>query len=321
MATDATMTESDVGVARGGVTVRSPASRANLGPGFDSLGLCLGLADVVSAEVVPSGTEVGVHGEGAGLLATDDTNLVVTSIRRAFDVWGVAQPGLRLECRNAIPQARGLGSSAAAIVGGLRVAQALAGNRRLSDSDAVAFATALEGHADNVAACLLGGLTVAWTDQGSPTAVRLDVDDRVVPVVFCAERPMSTSTSRELLPETVEHGQASANTAHAALLVVALTSRPDLLLPATYDLIHQEARRPGMPESMQLVDALREAGVAAVISGAGPSVLALCTSAQAAQLAGQAPREWRLMRLAVDSVGARVVAGPDHGEYQEPPPR
>jgi homoserine kinase len=294
--------------ARGRVTVRTPASSANLGPGFDSLGLCLDLADLVSAEVVPSGTEVVVQGEGAADLPTDDSNLVVVSIRRAFDAWGVSQPGLRIVCRNAIPQARGLGSSAAAIVGGLRVAQGLAGNPDLADSDAVAFAAALEGHADNVSACLLGGLTIAWTEQGAPNAVRLDVDKRVVPVVFCAERAMATSVSRGLLPETVEHRRASANSALVALLVTAMTSRPDLLLPATYDLLHQEARRPGMPESMELVDALRLAGVAAVISGAGPSVLALCTSRQ--ELAVTAPAGWRLLILAVDSAGARVVEEP-----------
>jgi homoserine kinase len=291
------------------VTVRAPATSANLGPGFDSLGLCLDLADVVSAEVVTSGTEVVVHGEGSGSLPTDDSNLVVTSIRRAFDVWGLPQPGLRLECHNAIPHGRGLGSSAAAIVGGLRVAQALAGNRALSDADAVGFATALEGHADNVSACLLGGLTIAWTDQGSPAALRLDVDERIEPVVFCADGAMATKLSRGLLPEVVEHAQASANSAHTALLVVALTRRPDLLLPATYDLIHQESRRSVMPESMALVDALRDAGVAAVLSGAGPSVLALCTSVQAAQMAHQVPRGWRVMRLDVDPLGARAIVG------------
>jgi homoserine kinase len=189
------------------------------------------------------------------------------------------------------------------------VAQALAGNRALSDSEAVGFATALEGHADNVAACLLGGLTIAWTDQGSPAAVRLEVDERVEPVVLCAQGLMPTRLSRGLLPETVEHAQASANSAHTALLIVALTRRPDLLLPATYDLIHQESRRPGMPESMALVDALRDAGVAAVLSGAGPSVLALCTAAQATQMAHQVPTGWRVMRLGVDSLGARVIVG------------
>jgi homoserine kinase len=293
----------------GWVTVRAPATSANLGPGFDSLGLCLDLADLVSAEVAREGTEVVVLGEGAGDLPTDDSNLVVTSIRRAFDVWGVPQPGLRLRCRNVIPHARGLGSSAAAIVAGLRLAQALAANHSASESEAVAFATALEGHPDNVAACLLGGLTIAWMDEASPTAIRLDVDQRVAPVVFCAERPSSTRLSRGLLPETVEHGRASANSAHAALLVVALTSRPDLLLPATHDFLHQEARRPAMPESMQLVDTLREAGVPAVISGAGPSVLALCTTGQAAQLARRVPPGWRLMRLSVDPMGARIVSG------------
>jgi homoserine kinase len=291
------------------VTVRAPATSANLGPGFDTLGLCLDLADVVSAEVVFSGTEVVVHGEGGGSLPTDDSNLVVTSIRRAFDVWGVPQPGLRLECHNAIPHGRGLGSSAAAIVGGLRVAQALAGNRAVSDADAVGFATALEGHADNVSACLLGGLTIAWTDQGSPAAVRLEVDERIEPVVFCADVAMPTRLSRGLLQEVVAHADASANSAHTALLVVALTRRPDLLLPATHDLVHQESRRPGMPESMALVDALRDAGVAAVLSGAGPSVLALCTSTQAAQMAHQVPPGWRVMRLAVDPQGARAIVG------------
>ncbi len=297
------------------MTVRAPATSANLGPGFDTLGLCLDLADVIHAEVVPSGTEVVVHGEGAGDVPTDDSNLVVTSIRRAFDTWGVMQPGLKLVCRNAIPHARGLGSSAAAVVGGLRVAQALAGDVSLSESEAVGFATALEGHADNVAACLLGGLTVAWTDQGAPGAVRLDVDERVEPVVFCAEQAMSTKVARGVLPTTVAHRAASANSAHAALLVVALTCRPDLLLPATYDLLHQEFRRSGVPGSMALVDELRAAGVAAVMSGAGPSVLALCTSDQATRLADESRSGWRLMRLRVNSRGARTVAGSGRQEY------
>lgn len=296
------------GPASGRVTVRSPATSANLGPGFDSFALCLDLADLASAEVVSSGTEVVVLGEGAGELPTDDSNLVAASIRHAFDLWGVAQPGLRLECRNAVPQARGLGSSAAAIVAGLRVAQSLAGNHSMSDAEEVAFAASLEGHADNVAACLLGGITVAWTSDGPPAAVRLDVDERVVPVVFCAERRLSTPLARGLLPATVTHRDASVNSAHTALLVVALTSRPDLLLPATSDLLHQEARRSAMPESLELVDLLRDAGIAAVVSGAGPSVLALCTPEQVVQTTDRVAAGWRRMRLGVDLRGARVIS-------------
>jgi len=291
------------------VTVRAPATSANLGPGFDSFGLCLDLADLVTAQVVPSGTEVIVHGEGAGDLPRDDSNLVVSSIRQAFDSWEVAQPGLRLECRNAVPHARGLGSSASAIVAGLRVAQALAGNSSMSEAEEVAFAASLEGHADNVAACLLGGCTVAWASDDSYAAVRLQVDARVVPVVFRAEGQLRTRRARDLLPATVTHRDASVNSAHTALLVVALTSRPDLLLTATSDLLHQEARRPAMPGSLELVDTLRAAGIAAVVSGAGPSVLALCTPELVEQTTARATAGWHPMRLAVDLRGAQVVSG------------
>ncbi len=261
----------------GPVAVRTPATSANLGPGFDSLGLCLSLADVVSAQVSDRSTEVTVSGYGAGELPEGEAHLVVSSIRSAFDAWQVEQPGLRLVCRNVIPQGRGLGSSAAAIVAGLRLGEALVPGLSVGDDDLLSLAARLDGHGDNVAACLLGGLTITWRDGDVPSAVRLEVDERVVPVVCCADRPMSTATARGLLSALVPHGEASANAAHAALVVTALTSRPDLLLPATLDHLHQEARRSATPTSMRLVDSLRAVGVAAVISGAGPSVLALCT--------------------------------------------
>ncbi len=289
------------------VTVRSPATSANLGPGFDSLGLCLDLADVVSAKVTRGGTEVVVMGEGMGELPADDSHLVVASMRRAFDAWQVPQPGLRLECRNAIPQGRGLGSSAAAIVAGLRLAEALVPGQLVNDADALAFAAGLDGHADNVAACLFGGLTIAWSDDSGPHAVDLDVDEAVVPVVLCSAHPLATTVARALLPELVTHDEASANSARTALLVAALTSRPDLLLPATYDHLHQETRRPAMPESMHLVDTLRAAGVASTISGAGPSVLVLCSEDRVGLAQREVPPGWRLLRLSVDAVGARRV--------------
>jgi homoserine kinase len=288
----------------GSVTVRAPATSANLGPGFDSLALCLDLADVVTAEVTRAGTEVVIVGEGAAELPSDDTNLVVKAIRGALDSRQVPQPGLRLTCRNAIPQGRGLGSSAAAIVAGLRLAESLVGGVAVGDEEALVAATALEGHVDNVAACLLGGLVVAWTEQGGPRAVRLDVDRTVIPVVFCAPDPLGTPLTRSLLPSVVPHAAAAANSARAALLVVALTARPDLLLSATVEYLHQEARRHVMPASMRLVETLRRLGVAAVISGAGPSVLALCTGRQVDEAVSQAPPGWRPIRLAVDVRGA-----------------
>jgi homoserine kinase len=288
--------------------VRVPASSANVGPGFDSLGLCLDLADLVTVQRVAQGTEVVVVGEGAGVVPTDDTNLVVQSLRRALAGWGMVQPGLRVTCRNAIPHGRGLGSSAAAIVAGFLLAHALADRGALATDEALAFASDLEGHADNVAACLLGGLTIAWTEQGIPSAARLDVDPRVVPVVLCAPSSVSTKRARALLPESVEHGAAAANGARVGLLVEALTRRTELLLPATYDVLHQEARRPVMPETLALVDSLRAAGIAAVVSGAGPSVLALTTSDQAAGISDQVPEGWHLMTPAVDPRGAHIVA-------------
>lgn len=294
---------------RGVVTARVPATSANLGPGFDCLGLCLDIADAVSAEVTAGGTTVEVAGEGAGMLPEDDSHLVVATMRRAFDTWGIAQPGLRVTCRNAIPQGRGLGSSAAAIVAGLLLAGALVPERSLGPADALPLAADLDGHADNVAACLFGGLVVTWSEKGVPRAVRLQLDESVVPVVFCADRPLSTSLARGLLPELVPHAVAAANGAHVALLVVALTQRPDLLLPATVDHLHQEARRSAVPESMRLVDALRARGVAAVVSGAGPSVLALCTAQDAALAETMSPPGWRVLRTGVDQAGASIATG------------
>lgn len=293
--------------ARGPVTVRAPATSANLGPGFDCLALCLDVADVVTAQVSGSGTEIVVTGEGSSQLPDDDSHLVVSTIRGAFDAWRVGQPGLRLSCSNTIPQGRGLGSSAAAIVAGLRLAEALLPGHVVSDIELLSFAAALDGHADNVAACILGGLVLVWTESAVPTAVRLEVDERIVPLVFCADRAMSTSVARGLLPQSVTHAVAAANSARVGLLVTALTSRPDLLLAATADFLHQEARRRAYPDSMRLVDSLRERSVAAAVSGAGPSVVALCTDDVVDVLGREAPAGWRPLRLAVDPNGARVT--------------
>lgn len=291
---------------QGAVTVRTPATSANLGPGFDSLGLALELSDVITAEVWDRGTTVVLTGEGAAELPRDDTHLVVSTLRTMFERWGLPQPGLRLTCRNAIPQGRGLGSSAAAISAGLLLAEALVPERSLTERQALRLATAFEGHPDNVAACLLGGVTVSWTDDGVPSAVSLEVAGSVVPVLVVAPTAMATGLARELLPPTVTHRDAGENAARAALLVAALTSSPGLLLPATVDLLHQEARRPAMPSSMELVDALRSSGVAAVLSGAGPSVLALCRPHEVESVLIQVPTGWRGLQVAVDRFGVRI---------------
>jgi homoserine kinase len=289
------------------VRVAAPATSANLGPGFDSFGLALELRDVVEAQVRAGGLALEVVGEGAGDLPRDETHLVARSLRAALDSVGAPQPGLRLSCRNAIPQGRGLGSSAAAIISGIRLADALLGGGAFSDDEALALATTMEGHPDNVAACLLGSFTLAWIEPDGPRALRLDVHPDICASLFLPPSELSTTVARGLLPPEVSHRAASANAARAALLVAALTGRPALLHAATSDALHQDFRRPAMPESLALVDAMRAGGAAAVVSGAGPSVLVLTTSHDAADLRHWVPAGWTNLLLEVATAGASTA--------------
>lgn len=261
----------------GPVRVRVPATSANLGSGFDALGMALTLYDDVSAEITGAGVQVTVTGEGAETLPTDERHLVVRTMHAAFEVLGARPSGLALACRNHIPQARGLGSSSAAIVAGVLLARALVedGAARLDDDAVLRLAARIEGHPDNVAPCLRGGVTIAWADDAGARAVRIASADQVRPTVFVPARRGLTAAARAALPATVPHADAAHAAGRAALLVHALTVAPDLLLPATEDRLHQDYRASGMPESAALVARLRAAGVAAVVSGAGPSVLAL----------------------------------------------
>ncbi len=291
------------------VTVNTPATSANLGPGFDSFGLALTLCDELRLQAVPEQPDlldVVVRGEGADCVPTDESHLVVRSIRSAWAAMGVAQPGLRLHCDNRIPHARGLGSSAAAIVGGIVAARAVVAELDPAWDDvwALQLATATEGHPDNVAACLYGGMTVAWSPPGGARAVRLEPSDAIRPQVFIPDLQLSTDAVRGLLPDTVPHGDAARTAGRAGLLVAAiLTGRSDVLLDATEDWLHQPYRRNAMPGSWQLVESLRSTGTAAVISGAGPTVLAL-TSADSDEQALSGPPGWRTPRVAVRLEGA-----------------
>ncbi|MFJ6213019.1 homoserine kinase [Streptomyces sp. NPDC092296] len=291
------------------VRVRVPATSANLGPGFDAFGLALGLYDDVVVRVADSGLHVDIAGEGADTLARDERHLVVRSLRAAFDVLGGQPRGLEVVCANRIPHGRGLGSSSAAICAGIVAARAVAigGPSLLDDAGLLELASELEGHPDNVAACLYGGFTVAWTDDESARAVRLEPSPEVVPVVFVPVTPLLTETARGLLPRTVPHADAALNAGRAALLVEALTRRPELLLPATEDRIHQDYRSSAMPESTALVAALRGEGVPAVVSGAGPTVLALSDVGTAEKLARFAGPGWAAHCLEFDHDGASVL--------------
>jgi homoserine kinase len=286
------------------VTVRTPATSANLGPGFDALGLALTLYDDLEATVTDGGFAVTVTGEGAGELPKDEEHLVVRAMLATFDELGERPAGLSVTCVNRIPQARGLGSSSAAIVGGVQLARGLVkdGLRLIGDEDALHIAARMEGHPDNVAPCLLGGFTIAWTEGAGARAVRLAAHQGVRPIVFVPAERGYTASARAALPFDVPHRDASFNAGRAALLTHAITGDPSLLFPATEDRLHQGYRADAMPGTASLLASLRSVGVAAVVSGAGPTVLAL-SEVPADFHPGT---EWRAETLGVDARGALV---------------
>lgn len=335
------------------VRVRTPATSANLGPGFDSFGLALSLFDDVVVRIADGGLRVDIAGECADTLSRGEDHLVVRALRAGFEALGGQPPGLEVVCANRVPHGRGLGSSASAICAGLMAARALTlgGADRIDADTLLALAAGMEGHPDNVAACLRGGFTIAWLEEtqtpviwsGSgehapsgdreyrPRAVRLDVDRRIVPLAFIPAAPVSTEIARGLLPGAVPHGDAAMGAGRAGLLVTALSGRPELLLAATEDRLHQDYRAAAMPTSAALLTALRAQGVPAVVSGAGPTVLALATAAdvelarkiarETLRLPGDAPPPrglgargdidttagWTVQRLGVAAVGASVL--------------
>lgn len=295
----------------GPVRVEVPATSANLGPGYDCLGLALALVDSVEAEVLPDGLVVEIEGEGEDL-GRDESHLVVRAMRAGFEALGTQPPGLRLSCTNRIPHSRGLGSSSAAIVGGLVLARALVadGSVRLDDDQLLAIANRLEGHPDNVAPALLGGFVVAGQAGEVVWAQRAPVDPTVSAVVLVPPYGVRTDVARGLLPDSVPHADAAANTGRAALLVAALGRAPEMLVRATDDFLHQRQREPAMPESLALVGALRALGVPAVVSGAGPTVLAFVADGitpSTDRVAELLPSGWRALAQRLGGAGARVL--------------
>jgi homoserine kinase len=328
------------------VVVRAPATSANLGPGFDALGLALALHDVVEARVTSGGLAIEVSGEGTETAGAGERHLVVRAMRAAFGLLGGQPPGIALRCVNAIPHGQGLGSSAAAIVAGVLAARGLAARGLAGADDAAGLANArgldsscaldsdrsagltddgvfrlaaeLEGHPDNVAACLAGGLTIAWTAQrgaGSPAVprlVKLTVLDGICPVVCVPRDVLSTEAARRVLPGSVPHGDAAANAGRSALLIAGLTSVPEVLFDATEDFLHQRYRAAVMPATADLLRRLRAGGLAAVVSGAGPAVLVLTgpgpkTSPDLVDsIAKETGIPWRVSPLGVDRHGATL---------------
>jgi homoserine kinase len=299
------------------VRVRVPATSANLGPGFDALGLALALHNEVVAEEADR-TVVRVDGEGAGRLATTDKNVVARGVRMAFEAAGRPFKGVALTCVNRVPSARGLGSSAAAWVGGLVAGNALLGTP-LDRAAILDLAARAEGHPDNVAAAIFGGLTVSCTTAAGARAVVLPVPANVGWVVLVPEITSATSEARAVLPASVSRADAVFNVQRVALLLASLqTGRVDTLALALDDRLHQPYRLKLFPWMPEIVSAARAAGaLGCVLSGAGPSVLAVVTGDPAAALAvGRAMEDalhearigGRAHALAVDVAGAAVMA-------------
>lgn len=295
------------------VSVRVPATSANLGPGFDTLGMALAFYDELEVEAVAENNVViEVTGEGAGEVATDETNLVAKCIKFTFDRFGQKMPGLRIKAHNVIPHGRGMGSSGAAVVSGIMAAKGLLeGIVEINSTDLLDIATELEGHPDNVAPALFGSLNIAWEDESGPHTKKLFVHRGVSPLELVPSFKMSTAVARSLQPDSVPHEDAVFNVSRSALLVAALTQSPELLLAATEDRLHQSYRAEAMPETHALVQLMRENGHAAVVSGAGPSVLVLASDPaerlEAAKLAAENYPQWRALLLAVDFKGATVI--------------
>lgn len=303
------------------VRVRVPASSANIGPGFDSIGLALGIWDECVATVTAApGLRIDVTGEGADEVPRNELNLIHRAMVAAWNQLEVQTPaGLHLSCHNTVPHCRGLGSSATSIVAGVLAAQGLSDIATGSGGDSAGFdrgftnnlAAALEGHPDNSSASVFGGMTLSWTDDLEPGlihTVQIQVQADVIPLVFVPAAKLSTASARAVLPAQVPHALAARNSGRAALLIEAVTRRPDVLLAATREWLHQEQRRPAFPQSMALVDVLRARGHAAVISGAGPSVLVLTTPERcedARTLCDQSV--WRMLEPGIPTAGAGLA--------------
>ncbi|UBI05814.1 homoserine kinase [Corynebacterium falsenii] len=265
-------------------SVKVPASSANLGPGFDTLGLALSLYDHVEVEVVESGLEVVVSGEGEGEVPLDERHLVVKALRAALKAADVTAPGLRVVCTNAIPQSRGMGSSASAAAAGVAAANGLA-DFALDNDTMVQLASTFEGHPDNAAASILGAGIVSWTNtpidgRTAPQyfARRIEVHPDIKATAFIPDFHASTEAVRRVLPSDISHLDARFNVSRTAVMTVALRDDPSLLWEGTRDRMHQTYRAEVLPVTAEWVNRLRNLGYPAYLSGAGPTIMVLSTN-------------------------------------------
>ena len=299
------------------IAVHVPATTANLGPGFDVLGMALSVFDTLVVHTLAEpGVVVRITGEGADTLPTDETHLIAKTILERWAELGYEACGLRLEATNRIPHGRGMGSSAAAMVSALAAANALLPADAQEGLDEIFQASARwEGHPDNVAPAVFGGLTLSWVDGNGFGTLNGVLHESIVPVIAIPDVELSTHAARGLLPETVPHAVAAANGGRVGLLIHALAHEPSALLLGTEDFLHQSFRAPAMAPSAALIAHLRSLGHAAVVSGAGPTVLVLCAGTEEAELVARIIAEhaadhretsWRVQIPSVPQSGVRV---------------
>lgn len=297
------------------VRVLVPATVANLGPGFDALGAAVRMHLEIEIEPRRDSVDVMVEGEGAEQLPLDDTNLVIRSMNTFFDHVARRPPGFAVRVKNPIPLASGLGSSAAAVVGGLFAARALTG-RTVPQSDMVHLATSLEGHADNVMPALLGGLVICYRDatQSELRYLRIEPSERLVPILVVPRDGFPTHEARKALPDEVTFRDAQFTASRAALLVAALSSGAgaDVLADAMDDRLHEPHRLKLMPETAAVQMEIRDAGLPVALAGAGPSLIVVVPRPEAATRAEQVRRicraresGWRVFVSEWEPSGAR----------------
>jgi homoserine kinase len=294
--------------------VRVPATSANLGPGFDTLGMAFNLYNTVEMEFRDSGLHIEVEGLGKEAIPTDESNVIYQSARKVFELAGIPVPGLYMKLANEIPLSRGLGSSAAAIVGGIVAANHLC-NSALDVQTLLQIATDMEGHPDNVAPALFGGFTIAAIDQGKVRCVRMDPPTELRAVVAVPAFTLATHKSRGVLPTTVSFGDAIFNVSRTAFLVAALcTGHTELLSMAMEDRLHQPYRCCLVPGMEDVWQAAKGAGaLSAALSGAGPCLIAFAQTnmqeiGQAMQVAFKRHNvESEILVLAPDRAGAIAV--------------
>lgn len=288
-------------------TVTVPATTANLGPGFDSIGMALEMRDRIIVRATTGGARITVRGEGQQTSGLGEDHLVIRAIRVALEYVGAPQIGIDLTCHNAIPHSRGPGSSASAVAAGIAAVRAMISEPESLDDEAIfRLVTDFEGHPDNAAPAVYGGAQLTWVDADGPHAIPLPVHESIRPHVMIPPNESLTETTRAVLPRTVSMADAVFNLQRSALLVEALRTGAHLM-PATDDRLHQPYRRDPMPHTAELIDSLRRRGLPAALSGAGPTVISFLPIGE--QLAGAlTDHGWTVRALPVAAEGVRALA-------------